>query len=216
MSIFPRSAPTRSTQMNKKMLGLKLALPLLILSACVSTSEYDQAVAERDAAAAERDAIAAEEAMLRNSYEALQVMFATEIQGKEMELKQLADGLEVQIPSDIMFASGSAMPNVSDDVRNQMVKLADYLKGTDFFISVIGHTDSQQPTPRLAERYPTNWELGGARAAVAARFLQQQGVDPERMVATSRAEFVPIADNSTADGRAANRRIQILLRRLPH
>jgi len=202
--------------MNKKMLGLKLALPLLILSACVSTSEYDQAVAERDAAAAERDAIAAEEAMLRNSYEALQVMFATEIQGKEMELKQLADGLEVQIPSDIMFASGSAMPNVSDDVRNQMVKLADYLKGTDFFISVIGHTDSQQPTPRLAERYPTNWELGGARAAVAARFLQQQGVDPERMVATSRAEFVPIADNSTADGRAANRRIQILLRRLPH
>jgi len=205
--------------MKKKMtrgLGLKLALPLLILSACVSTSEYDQAVAERDRAQAERDAIAAEEAILRNSYEALQVMFATEIQDKEMELKQLADGVEVQIPSDIMFASGSAMPNVSDDVRDQMVKLADYLKGTDFFISVIGHTDSQQPTPRLAERYPTNWELGGARAAVAARFLQQEGVDPERMVATSRAEFVPIADNSTADGRAANRRIQILLRRLPH
>ena len=202
--------------MKTKMLGLKLALPLLVLTACVSTSEYDQAVAERDAAAAERDAIAAEEAILRNSYEALQVMFATEIQDKELELKQLADGLEVQIPSDIMFASGSAMPNVSDDVRDQMVKLADYLKGTDFFISVIGHTDSQQPTPRLAERYPTNWELGGARAAVAARFLQQQGVDPERMVATSRAEFVPIADNSTADGRAANRRIQILLRKLPH
>jgi len=205
--------------MNTKMtrgLGLKLALPMLILSACVSTSEYDQAVAERDRAQAERDAIAAEEAILRNSYEALQVMFATEIQDKEMELKQLADGVEVQIPSDIMFASGAALPNVSDDVRAQMVKLADYLKGTDFFISVIGHTDSQQPTPRLAERYPTNWELGGARAAVAARFLQREGVDPERIVATSRAEFVPIADNSTADGRAANRRIQILLRRLPH
>ena len=212
--------------MKKKMttrLGLWLTLPVLALSACVSTQEYDAAVGERDAAAAERDraqaerdSIAAEEALIRNSYEALNMMFAREVQNNEMELKQLADGLEVQIPSDIMFASGSAMPNVSDDVRNQMVKLADYLKGTDFFISVIGHTDSQQPTPRLAERYPTNWELGGARAAVAARFLQQEGVDPERIVATSRAEFVPIADNSTADGRAANRRIQILLRKLPH
>ncbi len=212
--------------MKKKMnpsLGLRVVLSLLVLSACVSTQEYDQAVAERDAAAAERDraqaqrdSIAAEEALIRNSYEALRTMFATEIDAKEMELKQLADGVEVQIPSDIMFASGSAMPSVSDDVRDRMLKLADYLKGTDFFISVIGHTDSQQPTPRLAQRYPTNWELGGARASVAARFLQQNGVDPTRMVATSRAEFVPVADNSTPEGRAQNRRIQILLRKLPH
>ena len=203
-------------------LGLWLALPFLILSACVSAGEYDAAVAERDATAAERDriqaerdSIAAEEALIRNAYESLQAMFATEVQNSQMALKQLADGVEVQIPSDIMFESGAALPQVDDEIRDRMTQLADYLKTTDFFISVVGHTDSQQPTPRLAERYPTNWELGAARAAVAVRFFQQQGLDPMRMVATSRAEFMPIGDNSTAEGRAQNRRIQIVLRNLP-
>ena len=115
----------------------------------------------------------------------------------------------------ILFASGSAMPSVSDGSRDDMIKLADYLKGTDFFISVVGHTDSQRPTARLAERYPTNWELGSARAAVAARFLEQQGVDPARISAVSRSHYVPVATNDTADGRARNRRIQIILRQLP-
>lgn len=194
---------------------VKAALPALVLSACVSSQEYDTAVSERDAATAQRDSIAGEEAMLRGSYNALQQIFSQEIASKEMELKQLADGVEVQIPSDLMFASGSATPNVSDDARDHMLKLADYLKGTDFLISVVGHTDSQQPTPRLAERYPTNWELGAARASVAVRFLQQNGVGPERIRAVSQAEFVPVADNSTPDGRALNRRIQIVLRKLP-
>jgi chemotaxis protein MotB len=201
----------------KMSLGLiaRAALPLLALSACVSTQEYDAAVAKGDAAAAQRDSIAAEEAMLRSSYNALQEIFSQEIDNREMEVKQLVDGLEVQIPSDIMFASGSATPSVDDGAREHLVKLADYLKGTDFLITVVGHTDSQQPTPRLAERYPTNWELGSARASVAVRFLQQNGVDPTRIRAVSLAEFEPIADNSTADGRARNRRIQIILRRLP-
>ena len=197
-------------------LGLKLALPLLALSACVTAKEYDVAVGERDVAMSQRDSIAAAEARLRGSYDSLQVIFAQEIEARELELTQLADGVEVQIPSDIMFASGAAMPTGSDVARDELLKLADYLKGTDYFISVIGHTDSQQPTPRLAERYPTNWELGGARAAVAARFLQENGVDPDRIVSVSRAEFVPIADNATDEGRARNRRIQILVRTLPH
>ena len=203
--------------MNKYLgFGLKLALPALVLSACVSAKQYDTAVSQRDVATVQRDSIATEEALLRSSYNALEVMFEHEIAAKKMELKQVVDGVEVQIPSDIMFASGSATPNVSDDARDQMLKLANYLKGTDFLISVIGHTDSQQPTPRLAERYPTNWELGGARAAVAARFLQQNGVSPERIIVSSRAESLPVADNSTAEGRAKNRRIQIVLRSLPH
>ena len=188
---------------------------LCTLSACVSTGQHEEVIAERDAAMAQRDSIEAERAVLQAAYEHLDELLAEEIAANEITLRQLVDGVEVEIPSDVLFASGSAMPSVSAGSRDDLIKLADYLKGTDFFISVVGHTDSQQPTPRLAERYPTNWEMGSARAAVAARFLEQQGVDPARIAAVSRSQYVPVATNDTAAGRAQNRRIQIILRNLP-
>ncbi len=188
---------------------------ITLLSACVSTGKYNEAVAERDAAVATSDSLAAAQAELQQAYDDLNQLLQDEIAASEVALKQLADGVEVQIPSDVLFASGSAMPSVSGDSRDQLMKLADYIKDTDFFVSVIGHTDSQQPTPRLAERYPTNWEMGGARAAVAARFLQEQGVEPSRIASVSRSQYEPIATNSTPEGRAQNRRIQIVLRNLP-
>jgi chemotaxis protein MotB len=191
------------------------AVTLLMLSACVSTGKYDAMVAERDVALAQRDSLAAQKAELEAAYDDLNELLAEEIAANTLALRELVDGVEVEIPSDVLFRSGAALPAVSDESREQFLKLADYLKDTDFFISVVGHTDSQQPTPRLAERYPTNWELGGARAAVAARFLEREGVDPTRITANSRGEHVPVTTNDTAEGRAKNRRIQIILRTLP-
>jgi len=198
------------------------AVTLLMLSACVSTSEYESMVAERDVAAAQRDAaeaqrdlLASQKAELEAAFDDLNELLAEEIQANKLTLRELVDGVEVEIPSDVLFRSGAALPTVSDDARDEFFKLAGYLSDTDFFIAVVGHTDSQQPTPRLAERYPTNWELGGARAAVAARFLEREGVDPNRITANSRGEHVPVASNASAEGRARNRRIQIILRVLP-
>ena len=104
---------------------------------------------------------------------------------------------------------------VGDEGRELATKLADYLKGTTYFISVIGHTDNQQPMGNLAQKYPTNWELAAARAANAVKYLQSQGVEPDRMIAVSKGEFDPVASNSTADGRSQNRRIEVVLRTLP-
>jgi hypothetical protein len=60
----------------------------------------------------------------------------------------------------------------------------------------------------LTQRYPTNWELSAARAINVARYLEKQGIEPTKL---SAAAFGEVADNTTLEGRAKNRRIEIVL-----
>jgi chemotaxis protein MotB len=76
---------------------------------------------------------------------------------------------------------------------------------------VRGHTDSVPIRGGLASRYPSNWELAGARASHVVRYLAERGIDPRRLISLSRAEFEPIAPNDTPEGRQKNRRIEIAL-----
>jgi len=79
-------------------------------------------------------------------------------------------------------------------------------------IHVVGHTDNVPIRAGARSRFPSNWELSMARATAAVRFLSDQaGVDPRRLGAVGYGEFRPIADNSTAEGRARNRRIAITI-----
>lgn len=76
-------------------------------------------------------------------------------------------------------------------------------------IRVEGHTDD---LPIATSRFPSNWELAAARAARVVRFLVSEGgLDPTRLSAAGYGEFRPIADNETSDGRARNRRVDIVL-----
>jgi chemotaxis protein MotB len=59
--------------------------------------------------------------------------------------------------------------------------------------------------------FPSNWELSVARATTVVRFLQGSGLPPERLVASGRGEYSPVASNDDADGRRKNRRIEITL-----
>jgi chemotaxis protein MotB len=63
----------------------------------------------------------------------------------------------------------------------------------------------------LAKRYPTNWELSSARAINVARYLQEQGIDPGLLSAVAYGEWKPVGDNDTQEGKAKNRRIEIIL-----
>src|SRR5438309_348140 len=63
----------------------------------------------------------------------------------------------------------------------------------------------------LTQRYPTNWELSAARAINVSRYLQKQGIESGNLSATAFGEFKPVADNATLEGRAKNRRIEIVL-----
>jgi chemotaxis protein MotB len=75
-------------------------------------------------------------------------------------------------------------------------------------VRIEGHTDS---VPISTARFSSNWELSASRAAGVARFFVEQGLDPERLTAAGLGEFHPIAPNDSREGRARNRRIEIVL-----
>jgi len=201
---------------------LSFGVALILSTGCVKKSEYEALQAQYDEALAKQGSLTetvamqeSEIAALKADYDKLTEIFADEIENQELQLQQLADGIEVAIPSDVMYKSGAASAEVGSAGLEYAQRLAKFLAETDYFVSVVGHTDNQAVSKVLAKKYPSNWELAGARAANAVRYLASRGVDPTRMIASSRGEFDPVASNDTPEGRAQNRRIEIVLRSLP-
>lgn len=114
--------------------------------------------------------------------------------------------LEVNIRSDVLFASGSAA--LSTPARQAIDQLATVLRELPNELRIEGHTDDQ---PIASALYPSNWELSGARAASVIRLLEGRGVDPRRMAAIGFGEKRPIADNATPAGRSTNRRVMLVI-----
>lgn len=91
----------------------------------------------------------------------------------------------------------------------QLKGIAQSLRGRPGQILVGGHTDAVPIGPSLKDRYPSNLELSAMRAAAVARHLIAYGLKPSRVVVQAYGESQPVADNSTPEGRAKNRRIEI-------
>lgn len=125
------------------------------------------------------------------------------------EVSVVADGQRVslRIPGSLLFDSGSA--DVTGEGRRLLDELVPVLRDNPGAIAVEGHTDDQ---PITTPTFPSNWELSAARATGVVRYLAQAGVPAERMRAVGRADTDPVAPNTNAPGRAANRRVDILLR----
>ena len=116
--------------------------------------------------------------------------------------------VEIELNSSLLFGSGDAMP--SDIAFNIIDKVAAILKPFDNPIHVEGFTDDQ---PIRTAQYPTNWELSSARASSIVRMLAMQGVNPQRLASVGYGEFQPVANNATAEGRARNRRVVLVVSR---
>ncbi|HFD80856.1 MAG TPA: flagellar motor protein MotD [Gammaproteobacteria bacterium] len=114
--------------------------------------------------------------------------------------------IEVEIKSSILFDSGSA--ELSRQAVPVLRKLADKLKGLHNLIHVEGFTDN---VPIRNFDFPSNWELSAARAASVVHLFTRLGVDPHRMAAIGYGEYRPIASNETAEGRARNRRVVLVI-----
>jgi chemotaxis protein MotB len=201
---------------------LTLCSGLVLSTGCVKKSEYEALQAQYNDALAKQGRLtetvekqAEEINALESDFDALADIFAEEIENQELQLEQLVDGIELEIPSDVMYKPGAATPTVGSDGLEYAQRLAKFLADTDYLVSVVGHTDNQKMSRVLAKKYPSNWELAGARAAGVARYLVDNGVDPAQVVASSRGKYDPVASNDTPEGRAQNRRIQIILRSLP-
>jgi chemotaxis protein MotB len=204
---------------------------LASLSGCVTRSSYEEVVAERDAMAAdaglyrmERDAVAVRATALRGEL-ALRNREIAQLEQEQQELadevarwavlgairmKLLADGLHLTLPHDVLFKSGSA--ELKTEGREIVAELVGEIREEPYQITVLGFTDNVPVGPSLVDRFPSNWELAGARAASVVRVMEAEGIPPIQLLAVSRGETDPVASNDTGEGRAENRRIDIRMR----
>ena len=144
------------------------------------------------------------------TYEDLLEKMKKEISEGQVTISELKGKLTVNMVDAILFDTGKA--EVKQDGLEVLKKVISILKGeTDKAIRIEGHTDNVPISGNLANRFPTNWELSAARAINVTRFLQEQGIDPEILSAVAYGEYKPISDNETPEGRAMNRRIEIIL-----
>lgn len=149
---------------------------------------------------------------LKATYDSLQEQMKAEIDQGEIHLTQNGQRLQVDLVDKILFDSGKA--EISDRGGEVLKKIGDVLaKVDDKIIQVSGHTDDSPIADKeLQVKFPSNWELSAARAVNVVRFLSEQTKVPgKRLVAAGYGQFHPIATNANHEGRARNRRIEILL-----
>ncbi|WP_044870368.1 flagellar motor protein MotD [Pseudomonas sp. LFM046] len=116
--------------------------------------------------------------------------------------------VEIEMNSSLLFPSGDAVPN--DAAFGLIQRVARILAPYDNPVHVEGFTDNQ---PITTSQFPSNWELSTARAASIVRMLAMDGVAAGRLAAVGYGEFQPVADNTTAEGRARNRRVVLVISR---
>lgn len=122
---------------------------------------------------------------------------------KDINIKVEKGVVYVDISDKLLFKSGSY--DVNERAKEVLGKVAKVLKAQpDIEFQVEGHTDT---VPIKGGALVDNWDLSVKRATTIVRLLQDTyGLDPKRMTAAGRSEYIPVADNGTAEGRAANRK----------
>ena len=160
---------------------------------------------------AELQAREARLAEVQSTYDELVGKLEQEIERGEVRISELRGKLTVNVVDKILFDSGKA--ELKPAGVKVLQQIGDILNtAVDKNIQVEGHTDNVPISGSLATKYPSNWELSTARATTVLHFLQDRvGVSGERLSAVGYGEYQPIASNATAEGRAENRRIQIVL-----
>ncbi|HEX7504198.1 MAG TPA: OmpA family protein [Syntrophales bacterium] len=134
----------------------------------------------------------------------------SEIAEGQVTITELKGKLTVNMVDAILFDSGKA--DIKPEGRQILQKVADVIgQVEDKAIRVEGHTDNVKISSALTRAFPSNWELSAARATNVARYLQRMGVDPNLLSAAAYGEYRPVSENDTPEGRAMNRRIEIVL-----
>ncbi len=124
-----------------------------------------------------------------------------------VSVSQGEEGVTLRIDDSLLFPSGDAVltPQGQDVLESLLAVLASF----EGQISVEGHTDN---VPIATSRFPSNWDLSVGRAIAVVQYLERQGVAISRMRAVGYADTQPMESNATAEGRSANRRVELLLR----
>ena len=148
---------------------------------------------------------------LARSRKAAIAQFQPELKTKKVRITEDERGLVISLAADSYFKPASAEINIEESrgllQRVAVLLSAPELAGRKFRIE--GHTDNVPTDPRGP--YPTNWELSTARSANVLHYLVEYGVDERQFQVAGFADTVPLADNGTPEGRAYNRRVDIII-----
>jgi chemotaxis protein MotB len=132
---------------------------------------------------------------------------AGQIASHAVALEMGRDGLVISLREAGFFDSGSATPKA--EALPTLRKIADRLGDTPYDLRVEGHTDN---VPIHNAAFASNWELSSLRATSIARlFIEMKAIEPDRIAAAGYAEYHPVASNDTEEGRAKNRRVDLVV-----
>ncbi|HSV56954.1 MAG TPA: flagellar motor protein MotB [Magnetospirillaceae bacterium] len=138
-------------------------------------------------------------------------LFQPEIRSDKVRITTDERGIVVSLASDAFFRPASADINI-EETRAMLIRLAELLKSDQLGerkFRIEGHTDSIGTDP--AGPWRSNWELSTARSLNVLHYLSDFGVDERRFQVAGFADTVPIASNDTEEGRAYNRRVDIII-----
>jgi chemotaxis protein MotB len=152
-----------------------------------------------------------EKAAVTTAQQSLEKEMRTAIESKDVTISELQGRLTVKILDKILFDSGEAA--LRPEGEAMLGKIAKVLVNHGKRqIHVVGHTDNVPIRANARAKFASNWELSTARATAAVRYLcEKENVDPHLLGALGYGEFRPVADNATGEGRAQNRRIEIVV-----
>lgn len=137
----------------------------------------------------------------------LEQSLAGQLATHSVSMRMGRDGLVISLREAGFFASGSATPK--PQTRDTLRQIGASLSRTPYDIRIEGHTDN---VPIHTAEFDSNWELSSARATGIARlFLDLKAIPADRLSAAGYAEFHPVAGNDTAEGRAQNRRVDLVV-----
>ncbi|CAM3627945.1 OmpA family protein [Bordetella sputigena] len=130
--------------------------------------------------------------------------------GKSVDVRINRQTVSFRISNELLFTSGQA--TLSKEGGPLIKKLADVINRSKYPVSVEGHSDN---VPILTRQFASNWDLSTSRATSVLRELVHDGVDPRRLRAVGYADTKPLESNDSQAGRAANRRVELIMRIMP-
>ena len=138
-------------------------------------------------------------------------LFNAEVRSNKMKVTQDERGIVISLASDAFFNPASARVNI-EETRDILIRVAQLLNTSDVGgrkVRIEGHTDSVAIDP--AGPWQDNWQLSSERSRAVLRYLTDFGVDERRFQVAGFADTVPVASNATPEGRAYNRRVDIVI-----
>ena len=198
-----------NVQKNRELLAQLNAKELALAAENDRLLKLEADMQERSQRIAELEAlIASKDQAMRNLKDAISKAL-TAFEGKGLTVEQRDGKVYVSMENKLLFKSGSWA--VGSEGRQAIEQLGTVLaENPDIAVLIEGHTDNDPFSS--GGQIANNWDLSTKRATAIVQILNEnEAINPESLTAAGRGEFAPIATNETAEGKAKNRRIEVVL-----